>query len=102
MDGLWSAAALVHVPVAETVPTLRAWHAALRPGGLLGLSAATGDGEGWEPVAGDGHLRWFAHREPQALLAALAEAGFEVREHAENAVSRSWCNVLAARPAPVP
>ncbi|PZG19912.1 class I SAM-dependent methyltransferase [Nonomuraea aridisoli] len=98
LAGLWSVAALLHVPAAETVPTLRAWHAALRPGGVLGLSTSTGDGEVWEPVPHDeGLSRWFVHRKPDTLLAVLAEVGFEVREHAENVTHRTWLSVLAIR-----
>ncbi|SDI97511.1 class I SAM-dependent methyltransferase [Nonomuraea jiangxiensis] len=98
LDGLWSVAALLHVPAAETAATLRAWHAALRPGGVLGLSTSIGDGEVWEPVPHDeGLLRWFVHREPRTLLAALTEIGFEVREHAETTTHRTWLNVLAIR-----
>lgn len=98
LAGLWSVAALLHVPAAETVPTLRAWHAALRPGGVLGLSTSAGDGEVWEPVPHDeGLLRWFVHREPHTLLAVLAEIGFEVREHSESTTHRTWLSVLAIR-----
>ncbi|WP_188190478.1 class I SAM-dependent methyltransferase [Nonomuraea sp. SYSU D8015] len=96
--GLWSVAALLHVPAGETEPTLRAWSAALRPGGVLGLSTSAGAGEGWEPVSYDAEVsRWFVHRDPDALLATLESAGFEVLEHALNTTHRTWLNVLARR-----
>ncbi|MFB4294881.1 class I SAM-dependent methyltransferase [Nonomuraea sp. ATR24] len=98
LAGLWSVAALLHVPAAETVSTLRTWHAALRHGGVLGLSTSIGDGEVWAPVPHDeGLLRWFVHRKPRTLLAVLAEIGFEVREHADSATHRTWLSVLAIR-----
>ncbi|GAA3170640.1 class I SAM-dependent methyltransferase [Nonomuraea salmonea] len=98
LAGLWSAAALLHVPADETVPTLRAFHAALRPGGVLGLSTSAGDGADWEPVPHhEGLVRWFVHRDPQPLLAALTEIGFEVREHAVTSTHRTWLSIIAAR-----
>jgi SAM-dependent methyltransferase len=42
VDGLWSCASLLHVPADETGPTLRAWHAALRPAGVLGPTRRRG------------------------------------------------------------
>ncbi|GGS96941.1 class I SAM-dependent methyltransferase [Nonomuraea spiralis] len=96
VDGIWSAAALLHVPSEQTEPTLRAWHAALRPGGVLGLITALGESEGWEPVPyRTEYERWFVHRDPGTLLAALDACGFEVSWHESNATHRTWFNVLA-------
>jgi SAM-dependent methyltransferase len=98
LAGLWSSAALLHVPAEETEPTLRAWSAALRPGGVLGLSTSAGDGEGWEPVPYDTEVfRWFVHRHPDTLLAALESAGFEVLEQEMSTWNRTWLSVLARR-----
>ncbi|MGN9838354.1 class I SAM-dependent methyltransferase [Nonomuraea sp. H19] len=98
LTGLWSVAALLHVPTAETEPTLRAWSAALRPGGVLGMSTSAGDGEGWEPRSyGFEQSRWFTHRDPDALLATLESAGLQVLEHDLRTTGRTWLNVLAAR-----
>ncbi|MCK2221898.1 class I SAM-dependent methyltransferase [Actinomadura sp. ATCC 31491] len=98
LAGLWSVAALLHVPAADTGPTLRAWAAALRPGGVLGLSTSAGDGEGWE-FQGHGTelVRYYVHRTPDALLAALDAAGFEVTEHGLSTGHRTWLSVLAVR-----
>ncbi|MEV4107478.1 class I SAM-dependent methyltransferase [Nonomuraea sp. NPDC049695] len=98
LTGLWSVAALLHVPAAETEATLRAWAVTLRPGGVLWLSTSAGDGEGWERVQYGGELyRWFVHREPDALLGLLAEAGFDVLEHHVTTKQRTWLSVLAIR-----
>ncbi|MEV0234583.1 class I SAM-dependent methyltransferase [Nonomuraea sp. NPDC050786] len=98
LAGLWSIAALLHVPAAGTEATLRAWSVTLRPGGVLGLSTSAGDGEGWERVQYGGELyRWFVHREPEALLGLLAETGFDVIEHHVRAEQRTWLGVLAIR-----
>ncbi|WP_433438158.1 class I SAM-dependent methyltransferase [Nonomuraea sp. CA-141351] len=98
LSGLWSVAALLHVPAAQTELTLRAWSMALSPGGMLGLSTSAGDGEGWEQVPYGGELyRWFVHREPEVLLGLLSEAGFEVLEHRVSATHRTWLSVLAIK-----
>jgi SAM-dependent methyltransferase len=104
MEAVWSCAALVHVPADETAPTLRAWRAVLRPGGVLGLTTALGEGEGWEPVPYKTEFdRWFVLRAADALLAALDEAGFEVRHHETRVSHRRWFSVLAsARNSPLP
>ncbi|MEW9547373.1 trans-aconitate 2-methyltransferase [Nonomuraea sp. NPDC050783] len=98
LAGLWSSAALLHVPAAETGPTLRAWAATLRPGGVLGLSTSAGDGESWEYHGYDTELtRYFVHRDPDTLLAELESAGFEVLEHERTVQRRTWLSVLAVR-----
>ncbi|MGW4403250.1 class I SAM-dependent methyltransferase [Nonomuraea sp. NPDC004702] len=104
LDGLWSAAALVHVPSEQTEATLRAWHAALRPGGVLALITALGDSEGWEPVPyRTEYERWFVHRDAGDLLAVLDAAGFAVAWHETNVTHRTWFSVLAtARSSPQP
>jgi hypothetical protein len=98
LAGLWSSAALLHVPAAQTEPTLRAWSAALRPGGVLGMSTSAGDGEEWEHVShGTEHSRWFVHRDPDTLLATLESAGFDLLEHDLSTTHRTWLSVLALR-----
>ncbi|MBN2622568.1 MAG: class I SAM-dependent methyltransferase [Acidimicrobiales bacterium] len=114
VDGIWSAAALLHVPRAEVPATVRGWRRCLAADGVLGLSTAIGDHEGWEPVndrratppaqepvhdraeAPPGALRrWFVYHRPDALLALLDEAGFEVISSAERATHRRWLQVIA-------
>ncbi|TLF59009.1 class I SAM-dependent methyltransferase [Nonomuraea sp. KC401] len=98
LAGLWSVAALLHVPAADTEATLHAWWTALRPGGVLGLSTSAGDTEGWEELPRDtGRRRWFAHRDPGTLLHLLGAAGFETVEHGLNRAERTWLSVLATR-----
>ncbi|NUR86975.1 MAG: hypothetical protein HOY71_23075, partial [Nonomuraea sp.] len=47
--------------------------------------------------------RWFVNRAPEALLAALAEAGFEVSFQEASVTHRTWFSVLAtARSSPPP
>ncbi|NRQ33345.1 methyltransferase domain-containing protein [Nonomuraea sp. NN258] len=99
-DALWSSAALLHVPDAETGDTLRRWWELLRPGGALKLSTSVGDGGVWEDVPYESGLRrWFVHRSPEALLSLLGAAGFEIREHGVTDGHRTWFSVLAVKAA---
>ena len=102
LSGLWSSAALLHVPREEVPATLWAWHALLAPGGLLGLSTSMGTDEGWErvPYAGDGPTggplhRWFVHHDQEALLALLRAAGFTIASATRRTSQRDWLMVLA-------
>ncbi len=102
LSGVWSSAALLHVPRDQVPATLCAWHALLTPGGLLGLSTSLGEDEGWEkvPYAGDdptgGTLhRWFVHHDQDALLALLRQAGFTVESATRRTSHRDWLMVLA-------
>ncbi|MFD1535753.1 class I SAM-dependent methyltransferase [Nonomuraea guangzhouensis] len=98
LTGLWSSAALLHVPPQDTEDTLRTWSQTLRPGGALGLSTSAGDGEGWESVPYATEVRrWFVHRDPRALLNLLARTGFEVVGHGLHTTYRTWLSVIAVR-----
>lgn len=112
LDGIWSAASLLHVPRGDVPATLRSWWRCLRPGGVLGLSTSVGEGEGWEPWPAEpgtrapttGLRRWFVHHRPDALVGLLAEARFSVQVARERTSHRRWVQVLASRPdtGPVP
>lgn len=102
LGGIWSSAALLHVPRPDVPTTLLAWHRCLRPGGRLALSTSLGSGEGWEgvPYAGggpeDGALkRWFVHHEADALAADLAAAGFQVVDVQTRESRRTWLMITA-------
>lgn len=100
LGGIWSSAALLHIPREQVPATLRAWHELLRPGGRLGLSTSLGTDEGWEalPYPGppvDGAGRWFVHHEPDVLLALVAAAGFQVLGASERESHRRWLQVTA-------
>jgi SAM-dependent methyltransferase len=102
LGGIWSSAALLHVPRPDVPSTLAGWHALLRPGGHLGLSTSLGGDEGWElaPYEGDGPgggelHRWFVHHDEDQLLAMLTTAGFTVRSHAQRTSHRRWTMIRA-------
>lgn len=104
VDGIWSSASLLHVPRGDVPRTLRAWHQALAPGGVLGLLTSTGTDEGWEQVPYDptkqvlppSVRRWFVHHEKPGLLTLLVDAGFHVDAVSERVSHRVWLQVLAS------
>lgn len=107
LDGIWSAASLLHVPTEEVPSTLTGWAGCLRPGGVLGLSTSLGSGEGWDdgwpsetdPTRGErrdpGLRRWFVHHDREPLLRALREAGFHITTVETSVSHRTWLKVLA-------
>lgn len=105
LDGIWSAASLLHVPRPEVPRTLARWRVLLRPRGVLGLSTSLGDDEGWEACPYDpakqhdaaGLQRWFVHHDQGALLRLVEDAGFWVISHRERVSNRRWLQVLARR-----
>lgn len=102
LGGIWSSAALLHVPRSDVPATIARWHSLLRPGGRLGLSTSLGGDEGWEvaPYAGEGPSggplrRWFVHHDEAELLALLGAGGFTVVETTSRTSHRVWCMVHA-------
>jgi SAM-dependent methyltransferase len=103
LDGIRSAASLLHVPRPDVAHTLRSWCELLRPDGVLGLSTSLGDDEGWEVCPYDPSTqptdaplrRWFVHHEHDALLALVDASGFEVVSARERVSHRRWIQVLA-------
>jgi SAM-dependent methyltransferase len=103
LDGIWSAASLLHVPREEVASTLASWRELLRPQSVLGLSTSLGTDEGWEACPYDptkqrdpaGLRRWFVHHDQDVLLALIEDAGFDVTMSRERASNRRWLQVLA-------
>jgi SAM-dependent methyltransferase len=102
LGGIWSCAALLHVPRPDVPSTLATWHSLLRPGGHLALSTSLGNDEGWElvPYEGPGPKggklhRWFVHHDEDQLLAMLTTAGFTVTSHEQRVSHRHWTMIRA-------
>jgi ubiquinone/menaquinone biosynthesis C-methylase UbiE len=96
LDGIWSAAALVHVPEPDTEVVLREFRRTLRDTGTLALVTAVGEGERFEPVPyAPEERRWFIYREPRRLAAQLAESGLHVEQRFEVPGTRHWLCLLA-------
>jgi SAM-dependent methyltransferase len=104
LDGIWSAASLLHVPRVDVPRTLRSWWSYLRSAGILGLATSLGEGEGWEPCpydpsppTGTTLRRWFVHHNDKTLLDVLDTAGFDIISAREQVTHRRWFQVLARR-----
>ena len=98
MDGIWCQAALLHVPAGLTGQVLEGFARVLRPGGLLGLVTSVGDGPELEPVEyAEGVRRWFVHRDPDELAAAVTAAGFTVTAVQRRRSRRDWVAIAATR-----
>lgn len=96
LDGIWCAAALLHVPAHETKSVLQEFRRALRPTGALGLVTALGEGSRFEPVPyAVGERRWFVYRRRSTLNEQLARAGLAIRWSDEVDGTRHWLMVLA-------
>jgi ubiquinone/menaquinone biosynthesis C-methylase UbiE len=100
LNGVWSAAALLHVPRMDAPVVVDEYRRVLRQDGTLGLVTAVGEGEGWEPVAyAPGWRRWYVYHTPDQLEQLLEGAGFELLELQQQEYGRRWLHVLA-RPRP--
>jgi hypothetical protein len=98
LDGIWCAAALLHVPRPLVPATITGFAAALRPAGRLHLSVSEGTGEGFERdsyiAAGD---RWFVHHEEAPLVELLARSGLVVVNLRRSKSRRRWLTLDAVR-----
>jgi SAM-dependent methyltransferase len=100
-DGVWSSAALLHVPREDVPATLGEWRRVTRPGGLLALSTATGGTDGWEDppydTAGEHPPpRWYVYHDEAPLRALLDAAGWAVASVGTRpGAMRDWLQVRA-------
>ncbi|MGK7900372.1 MAG: class I SAM-dependent methyltransferase [Hormoscilla sp.] len=78
-DGIFANASLIHVPSAKMVKVLKDLHESLVAGGVIVMSMARGQGEGYIPApTGD---RYVVGWEYKTLAPCLEEAGFEIIHH---------------------
>jgi SAM-dependent methyltransferase len=96
LDGIWCCAVLLHVPHRETAAALAGIRRTLRPGGVLALITAAGDGTRLEPVPyAPDQQRWFFYRQPGELCEQLKAAGFAVLPVTGETTNRDWIKILA-------
>ena len=100
VDGVWSAAALLHIPRPVVPVALGEFARVLRPGGRLMLTVAEGDGEGWETVPYDvpdreETQRWYVLHQLDTLSSLLDAAGFDVESHWRRETHRQWLHIHA-------
>lgn len=96
VDGVWSCASLVHLPLTEVSEALAQFRAVLRPGGALFVSVRHGEGGEWRPD-GDGGRRYFHFHKPRELGQELVRHGFTLESLAveRGVVAGQWVNAYA-------
>jgi len=99
VDAVWCHAALLHIPHAAVPAVLDEFGRVIRAGGVLFLTVADGDGEGWEVAANyrSTRRRWFTFHRAQPLTELLAAAGFEVYEQRHIDTGRGWLSLHCRR-----
>lgn len=96
LDGVWCAAAFLHVPRELCLRALADFRRVLRPGGVLHLAVSEGAGEGFEPDAyGSSRERWFVHHSRDELVGRLVGLGLEVTSVTRSESRRTWLTIGA-------
>lgn len=88
-DGIWSAAALVHLPRQEATAVLDQFAVTTRPGGKLFVSTRSTAAQGGWVEEPDGR-RWYEIWEPTDLAGAVARSGFVVDELVPGTYAELW------------
>jgi len=74
LGGVWSCAALLHLPRERAPQTIGEVHRVLRPGGVVYISVRRGSGQAWR---GEHGARFFSYYQPDELNELMAKGGFE-------------------------
>jgi SAM-dependent methyltransferase len=97
LDGIWSTAALLHVPERDTDQVLREFRRALHRAGTLALVTALGESSRLEAVPYvPSEQRWYVYRRSEILRHQLESAGFAIRTEEQMGGTRVWCAILAS------
>jgi ubiquinone/menaquinone biosynthesis C-methylase UbiE len=98
LDGVWCAAALLHIPRPEVPVVLREFARVLRRGGQLVISLAEGDGEFAEPVSyHPGHQRLYILHRLEPVTRQLRDADLELVSFSRRSTHRDWLQLRARR-----
>ncbi|WP_051110534.1 class I SAM-dependent methyltransferase [Longispora albida] len=98
--GVWSMAALLHLPRSEAPGALAEIARVLRPGGVLALSMQAGEGERWETGPyGERNARLFSRYSLAELRKLVNASGLAVGDSRAHRVKdgRGWIQVLALK-----
>jgi SAM-dependent methyltransferase len=98
LDGLWCAAAFLHIPRELSGVTLDGFARILRPGGRLHLSVQEGDGdEVRQARLGRGQDLYYVLHQEEDLTALLSASGFVVDTVHRSEAERRWLTLGAER-----
>lgn len=96
VDGVWCAAAFLHVPRELSSPTLAEFARVLRPGGALHLSVAEGEGDEIQQARlGRGSDLFVVHHQEDGLTEMLSVNGFLVKSVDRSESMRRWLTIEA-------
>ncbi|WP_158057423.1 class I SAM-dependent methyltransferase [Halorussus halophilus] len=90
IDGLWACASFLHVPREDAAETLAGFRRVVRPGGVVYLSVARGDGE-TEGESYDEDTRQFTLYQSDQLRVMAEDVGLRV----ESVSDGDWIQLLA-------
>jgi len=99
-DGVWSNAAMLHLPKAVVPGALAGVRRILRPGGVFFVSIQVGEGETWEAVSyGQPVARFFSRYAPAEFGALIEGAGMQLLEAEESygGPRNHWAHYFARR-----
>jgi ubiquinone/menaquinone biosynthesis C-methylase UbiE len=93
-DGLWCAAALVHIEKEDTPFVLSEFSRVLKNKGVLGLMLKQGEGEKFE--GGQGEKRFYSYYQEKEAIALLVRARFRILEIVvKEAQTGTWIRIFA-------
>lgn len=96
LDGIWCAAAFLHIPRELSAGTVDGFAQALRPGGRLHLSVAEGEGDQVQPARlGEGRDLFFVQHGEDALRELLRSSGFAITSVHRSQSHRQWLTIGA-------
>jgi len=99
-DGVWSNAAMLHLPKAAVPSALAGVRRILRPGGAFFVSIQVGEGETWEAASyGQPVARFFSRYAPAEFGALIEDAGMQLLEAEESygGPRNHWAHYFARR-----
>ncbi|MBN1247421.1 MAG: class I SAM-dependent methyltransferase [Anaerolineae bacterium] len=97
-DGIWSNAAVIHIPKAAVWSVLAEVRRVLVPGGWFFVSIQVGRAEVWEAQSyGQPLRRFFVRYDPADFAKMLRQAGFRLLAQGENSggPNRHWAHYFA-------
>jgi len=99
-DGVWSNAAILHLPKSSVPDILGEVRRILKPGGVFFVSIQVGEGETWEAVSyGQPVARLFSRYAPAEFGALIEVAGMQLlaAEESYGGPRRHWAHYFACR-----